>query len=301
MKKILFIITFISLNINQGAIAQSLLHAKPLDFNAGFAGSKTHDRISFQINQMSGESFNSYVSYDKLVKKLRGGIGFYMNNKQLILHYPNATGFEDRLDIKKVGAVYAPKFILADKYSISPSVSLAYFNFYTQENFRISESNLMLISEKNNHYVESSLGVLLNTVQSYLGYEYKSQWGVINYKRHTAQAGYTQPINRKQSLIFDTRYANGFLIDDYWRSFAQQLNVSYRYGSLFVGGGYNDFSSFSAMFGMKLINLKIATAYHFLQAQHISKFDVAVQYVFNKQTDEKLKLPFERWRVNRKR
>ena len=301
MQKLLLIVSFIILCF-QGGRAQSLLHSKPLDYNSGFAGNKTYDRISLNVGKLTTDARNIYFSYDKLVKPAKGGIGTYISRKNNQLTDLNANNISEDNELNELGIVYSPKYIVKSKVLISPSASMSYANYNRQLRQKIDETNSILLSENTQKsYVGNSIGVLLNSKIAYIGYQFKSQLGEVTYTKHQAQLGLTHKLDSKTNLIIDTRFSHGTLLDDKWRSYQHQINVAYQYGVLTMGTGFNDFSSISVMAGLKLINLKINAAYHVLSPSDFAKVELGVQYVFNKNNQEKLELPFEKWLIKLKR
>ena len=275
----------------QGVWAQSLMHSKPLDYNAGFAGSKKYDRISFHLNEFSNQSRNSYFSYDKLVKPLKGGIGFYGNRKSI-----KTVDFEERThDVTKIGAVYSPKFIVKNSILISPSLGLEY-SYYALQSIRfLDETTSQRVETSEHNIVSVKPGILVNTKKGYFGYTIHNQFfnGLNNL--HSFQTGYVFQLDKKINIIVDGRYNHGVIVDNFWRNYTSQLNLAYQYGVLFVGAGLNDQKFVSGLFGLKLINLKVNVAYHVLNPQNLSNVELGVQYVFNKYNKEKLELPFRKW------
>lgn len=296
MTKKVLIVSLIVLSF-LGVRAQSLLHSKPLDYNAGFSGSKTYDRISFHFNEVSENSRNAYFSYDKLIKPLKGGIGLYGNRKKMTNHFDKSS---KRYELTKVGAAYSPKFIVKGKYQIAPSLVIDYSRFNYQKTSILDETNSLLVEEDSYGFIGSDIGVLANSKNGYLGYTFKKQYGEANTLLHSFQTGYILNLDKKINLIFDGRYNHGSQIDDLWRTYTSQINMAYQYGILFVGAGLNDTKYVSGMLGVKLINLKINAAYHILKPENISNVELGVQYVFNKNNEEKLQTPFKKWLIKLK-
>lgn len=281
----------------QGGWAQSLLHSKPLDYNTGFAGSKKFDRISFHLNEMSKTSRNTYFSYDKLVKPLKGGVGFYYyRNEFTNPYYRNAKTLEDKHNVNGVGFAYSPKIILKNKYLLSPSISLGYIVHKDMLLEKIDESTSLFLKENQDiHYFDNKIGLLINSKNFYFGYTFNSQLGLNKFNLSSFQGGYVLNFEEKRNLLIDARYNQGTYLESEWRNYKTQLNLSYNYGILFFGAGLNDQKYISGLLGLKLINLKINAAYHILKSENISNVELGIQYVFNKENEEKINLPFRKW------
>ena len=179
---------------------------------------------------------------------------------------------------------------------------MGYLNYKQNITQKLDETNSLLISENtDNHYLGSSLGVLINNKNGYFGYEFKSQIGQKKYSLHSFQAGFVHNIDSKINIIIDSKFTHGTLLDHNWRTYSKQINAAYQYGVLFLGVGYNDFQYFSGMAGLKLVNLKLNVAYHVLSPNNFSNVEIGIQYTFNKNNKDKLKLPFEKWLIKLKR
>ena len=189
IKKVL--IPFFIVLYFQGVEAQNLLQSKPLDYNAGFAGSKTYDRISFHFNEIGENSRDAYFSYDRLVKPLKGGLGLYGNRKQKTEIFENININNELI---KVGVAYSPKFTVKNKYQISPSLLIDYNNYNYQRISTLDETNSLLIKENSFGFIGSNIGVLANSKDGYLGYSIKNQFGDASSTLHSLQAGYIQNV-----------------------------------------------------------------------------------------------------------
>lgn len=296
MKKVLIILA--TLLVCQIGYSQSLLHSKPIDLNNGFAGAKKYDRISFLFNEISPESKNSYFSYDRLVKPLKGGIGFDGTRKQL------TTQFNDKencsKELIKVGLGYSPKIIISNSILISPSVSIHYAKLNTEIRRQVDEVSSLLITESNYKFIENSVGVLANSSIGYAGYELKSQFIDKNYFQHNFLVGYVHNVAEKRNILIDGVYRIGSLVDNDWRNYKSQINLAYNYGILYVGGGLNDQKYASALMGIRLINLKVTSAFHFIKPNNMSNLELGIQYTFNKNNKEKIVTPFKKWMIKLK-
>lgn len=280
----------------QGVWAQNLMHSKPLDYNAGFAGSKKNDRISFHFNEIGDNSKNSYFSYDRLVKPLKGGIGVYGNRKNIALSsINNNQEVKNEYLLTKVGGIYSPKIILKNKYLISPSLLVDYTKLNFQKKQKLDETNSILLNEVNEGSVGSKIGILINSKDGYFGYSFEKQFSATNYNQHSFQAGYIFNLDEKVNIILDGRFNHGLLLDNLWRNYTKQFNLAYQYGVLFIGAGLNDYKYVTGMMGVKLINLKINAAYHVLRPSNMSNVELGLQYTFDNNSDEKLQLPFKKW------
>lgn len=298
MLRNIVIVPFIILGF-QEVKAQSLLHSKPLDFNPGFAGSKTYDRISFNVNELSSQSRNLYFSYDRLIKPLKGGVGFYAHRE--LLNNGIEPNEETKNEKTTTGLVYSPKIIVKRRFLLSPAVDIAGILHKTEQTQQVDEVASLLLYRETDLYLRSKTGFLLNSENLYAGYHFitvvgHQQW----YNSHDFQAGYVHGITLRNNLLIDTRWIIGEQHPDYMRTYKKQLNVTLQYGNAFFGAGWNDLTTVSVMGGLKLINLKISAAYHVLSPSTFTNTEVAVQYVFNKNNDEKLMLPFEKWWIKLK-
>ena len=296
-----FIVSFFIFCLQEGW-SQSLLHSKPLEFNAGFVGNKKVDRISFHFNEISANSRNAYFSYDRLVKPLKGGLGFYANRKRLFVEDNSAfSSIKNDYLFTKVGIAYSPKFILKQKILLSPSVVLSYDKFDYQRVKPLDETDFLLLNEYTLNVLGAKIGILINNKNGYLGYTLDNQFtGVEQLKMHSIQAGYVLNLDKKINFIIDGVYNHGSLLDNYWRSYTKQLNLAYQYGVLFMGAGVNDYRFISGMIGLKLINLKVNMAYHFISPNHFSDVELGIQYVFDKNNTEKIHLPLKKWLLKMK-
>lgn len=96
-------------------------HSTPLYLNPAFAGSEGCSRVALNYrNQwpgISGTFITYHISYDQYVRPLRGGLGIYAM-------YDNAGGGTIRT--YSTYGVYAFKWVIKDKVSVSPSLKLGY-------------------------------------------------------------------------------------------------------------------------------------------------------------------------------
>jgi len=290
LKRVLIVLSIVL--YFQGVEAQSLLQSKPLDYNAGFAGSKTYDRLSFQFNEIGENSRDAYFSYDRLVKPLKGGIGFYGNRKMKDNVFENSN---IQHELTKVGAAYSPKFIIKNKYQISPSILIDYSRYNYQKTSTLDETNSLLLKENDFGFIGSNIGVLANSKNGYVGYTFKNQFGEADLSLHSFQVGFIKNICKNGNFLIDGRYNYGSQIDNIWRTYASQVNLAYQYGILLMGAGFNDTKYVSGMIGIRINNLKVNAAYHILNPEKFSNLEVGIQYVFDKTNKDKLQTPFRKW------
>ena len=153
MRYILVFILFVAVRVDA---QHSLLMNRPLEFNGGFAGNTGFDRFSLNSYAMNYNKtddvqyqarHNNNISYDVLSNKLKGGIGvsvgFYNTNRSYV--YLDSTVRYDSLDNGHISSIekyyysnnfrssgyhaevtYAPKFIVKQKYGLSPFISIGY-------------------------------------------------------------------------------------------------------------------------------------------------------------------------------
>lgn len=293
------VIVFLMILGFQEVKAQSLLHSKPLDFNPGFAGSKTYDRISFNVNELSSQSRNLYFSYDRLVKPLKGGIGCYAQRE--LLKNGIQPNWENKNEKTTTGLVYSPKIIVKRRFLLSPAIDIAGILHKTERTQQVDEVTSLLLYRESSIYLRSKTGFLLNSENFYTGYHFinivgNQQW----YNSHDFQAGYIHGISLRNNLLIDARWIIGEQHPEYMRTYKKQLNMALQHRNVFLGAGINDLTTVSVMGGLKLINLKISAAYHVLSPSNVTNTEIAVQYVFDKDNDEKLMLPFRKWWIKLK-
>ena len=282
----------------QDGYSQSLLHSRPLELNNGFAGAKKYDRISFHFNEISSTSKNSYFSYDKLVKPLKGAMGIKGNRRSILKEI--SENESSTKEIAKVGLVYSPKIIINNSILLSPSAEVSYIKYDLETAQKIDEINSLLVSTEEHKFIENTIGLLANSSIGYIGYEFKAQFVVKNYFQHNFQAGYVHKISSNKNVLIDGIFRVGDRIDNDWREYKNQINLAYNYGILYVGAGLNDQKYASALLGVRLINLKITSAYHFIRPSNMTNVEVGIQYVFNKDNKEKIVTPIRKWLIKLK-
>lgn len=264
----------------------------PLYFNPGFAGSIEQSRLALAYrNQWSSIYQTFYLSYDQAISRIHGGAG-------IILNQDNSGGI---LNVFYCGLVYAPKFNIRGKLSISPAIKIGYrrqtidlskLTFGDMIDPRQGFTNLTnesLVNSRNN--IDMNAGVVINTESYYIGIaadhinqpntsfikEGKSKLPV----KYIAQLGYIYQKNDDSNFSFSPN----ILFQRHGDEQLIQANLSFRYKYAIVGIGFTN-TSYAAMLGYYSKRFVIGYSYQYfpepaLDSKKISTaHEVAIKYHF---------------------
>jgi type IX secretion system PorP/SprF family membrane protein len=248
-------------------------------------------------NQWLGTGTTYYFSYDQFVKLVKGGVGIeYIQNQ------------DDFLKTQKIGLVYSPKFMIADKFTIAPSVKIGIaqssvdntgLHFGSQYvggvYDPVSAGELLNTTVS---YLDVSSGILINTKKFHAGFALahmnKPNTSLYNdatnpplpYKI-TTQVGY---VFQKNDSAKWSEYENALFqkqgIDN-----LLQLNFAVQYRLLVAGLSGNFLfnvhsnSYFSAMFGLRSKRIQLNYSYSFLNYipsnNAVGQQEITLHYLFS--------------------
>jgi len=261
MRRIAFLFfAFVIASFSQEAYGQYLpIGVLPMEYNPSFAGSVGNSRIcangkysylddGFRLS--SGSTVNDlyhngfYASFDRFFPSIKSGIGLSAERVHESRKYkvPNFE-WEHESVRTVVTAVFAPKFSIKGKYTLSPSIDFSFINqdVLYDEIFNSENTNFDL----NKNGMSSRVGILFNARQYYVGYAVRiftssvNKTGIYFYDFYsTLQLGYTfqKEVDSKfsftpqlaMSIHNKARYGEG--ITD-WPSY----NLSFRYDKFIIG------------------------------------------------------------------
>lgn len=149
----------------------------PMQYNPSFAGEAGGPRISTNVRLRTGRGFYGkgyglHSSYDQFVPALRSGIGITVGYQQetsaYSLHSSPLNNIREYEYYSRNGYhasfAVAPKFSVKGKYTLSPSLDVA----YNSENFSADQSLPRYYSDY--YSIRSRAGLLFNTDRFYIGY-----------------------------------------------------------------------------------------------------------------------------------
>jgi type IX secretion system PorP/SprF family membrane protein len=254
-----------------------------LNFNPGFAGGMTAGRFEMNYrNQWLGSDFNSQqmtVSYDKYVRKMKGGIGFVANVKDYEMGQFTDYNFS---------LIYSPKVMLGRNLVFEPAVKLTMGVLNGNGNTLPAESQFELergrvlntpaepqmMGNQQLWYKDFGAGFMLNSNKFYAGV------CVDNINRHFENVynleGYATPtyspllINAIVGLDFENDPVNGkktisaspFLA---YQNYGARQEVwgglNLRFGMFTVGGSISQNIDYTASAGLKFEKFKLIYQY----------------------------------------
>jgi hypothetical protein len=166
------------------------LGAMPMQYNPSFAGQMGGPRISSSMGydllkfnyrdvpESRKKSYSLYTSYDQFIPAIRSGIGITagFGGDKNIFNSVVINNKHVRHDItdrnKFLSIALAPKLSIKGKYTLSPSVDMAYATFrshtiyYPDYPADSGRRNINFINQE----WQSKAGLLLNTNKFYMGY-----------------------------------------------------------------------------------------------------------------------------------
>ena len=204
----------------------------PMEYNPSFAGSVGNSRLvsNFSFYKYDQNAYSSIgvgidLSYDNYFPGFRSGIGIIAKNGYSDMNN-GGNSIGNSLEL-----IAAPKISRNGKYTLSPSISIMYYNLYSKNDN--SWSSLY-------DGFSSKFGLLLNTSHYYIGYAAEYLYGSSDLTT-ALQFGYTfqKSIDSKFSftpqLVLPIFLGGG--IGVYWPSY----NLGFRYQN-FIFGAISQFN-----------------------------------------------------------
>ncbi len=172
--------------LSQGQ-AEIPLGAMPMQYNPSFAGQMGGPRISSStgydlrrfnfVNDHASrtKTYSIYTSYDQFIPLIRSGIALTagVEGEKNIFNSVDGNNKNVRHDItnrsKFVSLAVAPKLSIRGKYTLSPSVDIAYSSLQSNTAFSSADSSSRYTEFENLEF-QSRAGILFNTHKYYIGY-----------------------------------------------------------------------------------------------------------------------------------
>lgn len=254
-----------------------------LSFNPGFAGGMTAGRFEMNYrNQWLGSDVNAQqmtVSYDKYVRKMKGGVGFIANVKDY--QYGQFTDYNFSL-------IYSPKVMLGRNLVFEPAIKLTMGMLNGNGNALPAESQFELergrvlntpaepqmMGHQQVWYKDFGAGFMLNSNKFYAGFS------IDNLNRHFENVynleGYATPtsspllINAIAGLDFENDPINGkktisaspfVAYQNYGARQEVWGGVNLRFGMFTVGGSISQNIDYTASAGLKFEKFKLIYQY----------------------------------------
>jgi hypothetical protein len=171
------------------------LGALPMQYNSSFAGSNGGPRISSfagyerstlqytlpttipnTIINRSNTAYSLYTAYDQFIPAIRSGIGLTASLSGHNYNYlssnstsNSSSSANEKPRYASFALAVAPKFSIKGKYTISPSLDLAYTNTWNQSYGVYIDSSWVPI-DVIYHSLTSRAAILFNSNKYYLGY-----------------------------------------------------------------------------------------------------------------------------------
>lgn len=238
----------------------------PMQYNSSFAGEAGGIRLNtaFAYNVMldsetwKDQDFSYHASFDKFIPALRTGIGISVHRgtvaDEFTLNAPDGIEVEKlTFSSNRISLAVAPKFSIAGKLTISPSVDFSYGRGKTEANFPANMGPIdyaHYYKPGEHQWLESRLGLLLNTSKYYIGYtaylmnrhyHNNEETGLLSNEYISyLQAGYTFQRNPDSKFSFTPQFAyrigaNQEMSFGEYIFNAGAINFSFRYDKYLAG------------------------------------------------------------------
>lgn len=165
-RAVILFIAFIILCFSHEANCQYLpIGVLPMEYNPSFAGSVDDTRIIGDLRysdykkSLTGAGMGLAISADKFISKIKSGIGFVAKGYKELPLDPGIDNYR----YGNFSLIFAPKFSLKGKYTISPSIDIKYSCINFGADFPYNDNSKFMGFSGN-------IGLLINTQNYYFGY-----------------------------------------------------------------------------------------------------------------------------------
>ncbi|WP_224997559.1 type IX secretion system membrane protein PorP/SprF [Cesiribacter sp. SM1] len=189
------------------------LGALPMQFNGSFAGEAGVPRLSLNssyfwervISYRESSLYTSDLSYDQFIPGIRSGVGLTVGGHKFFRTFQQPSNQEEVVQSYHVTLAVAPKISIKGKYTLSPSISVQYF-----ERNLVSEEPQTAAATLRVKGVASQFGLLWNTPKYYIGYSFNG-FGYTNSKGEILSHGDTILVtNANLPYYFTSRLQAGY-------------------------------------------------------------------------------------------